>query len=142
MLAAMLLATLGVESQMGRNTVASLPDLVLPQISILPQPPADLAAQAGNIILARPLFTPTRRPVPQDPADVAPLAEADRITGIVQNKDDILAVMQPKDGGKPVALHIGDQFQGQNIIAIDAAGLSLADGRKIRPQFTSGAATP
>jgi hypothetical protein len=49
--------------------------------------------------------------------------------------EQALAVMQPKDGGKPVTLHVGDRFQGKLITAIDGAGITLAGGTRVRPEF-------
>jgi hypothetical protein len=118
----------------------TLPTLVLP----VPAPPAaaaaDLAASASYIVSAQPLFAASRRPLPVAPGPNQ--APADRISGIIMGSAGAIALMQPKDGSKPVGLHVGDKFDGAPIIAIDASGLMLVGGRRIAPQFAAAAAAP
>ena len=115
---------------------SALPPLVLPVIGVSDQSPAAEAQAALATIAARPLFTPSRRPLPAPTTHAAPIADADRITGIVAGRQGSFALMQPKDGGKPILLHPGDGFGGARIRAITPAQIIMDDGRVLRPQFT------
>lgn len=118
---------------------AALPPLTLSSPASAAQPAADLAAAAQASALARPLFALTRRPAAAaDPTAAAP--SFDRISGIIITTHAATAMMQPKDGGKSVLLHVGDRFQGRLISAIDAGGITLADGGRLRPGFGAAAA--
>lgn len=125
--------------------VRPLPPLSLPAAALQARSPSDLAASASEIVLARPLFAITRRPVAA-PADRSlDRAGADRISGIILEPDgegaeNAVAVMQPKDGSKPVTLRVGDRFRGETITAIDAGGVTLAGGVRVAPQFGPAAA--
>jgi len=120
--------------------VRALPPLPLPAAVASSATPASLAASAGDVALARPLFAVNRRPVAVAVENPPLVASSDRISGIIQSRDaagapHAIAVMQPKDGAKPVTLHVGDRFHGALITAIDDSGVTLAGGARIAPQF-------
>lgn len=111
-----------------------LQPLGLPAPARQTQAPSDLAASARDIVVARPLFAISRRPVPVAAVAAGPAA-SDRISGIISGVAGLVAIMQPKDGSKPVTLQVGDRFQGKFITAIGPSGVTLTGGTVVRPAF-------
>ena len=144
-LAAVLLLLIGIELLAPLPVTKPLSPFPMPAAVLEAQSPADLAASAADTVLARPLFAVTRRPVASPSTGRTDLAGADRISGVIlepgaDGDQTAIAVMQPKDGGKPVTLRVGDRFRGARITVIDAAGITLAGGIRINPQFGPTAA--
>jgi hypothetical protein len=75
-------------------------------------------------ILARPLFTASRQP-PPGAAMTAAASAADpslpRLAGIIIDGTVRLAIFQPANSGKPIAVAEGGQIAGRKIVAIAAA---------------------
>lgn len=97
-------------------------------------PAPALAAQ----ILARPLFAAGRRPYQPAAAETgdAPVIDLPRLAGIVTIVDTKFAIFQPRDGGKPIVIGVGDTVDGRKIqaIGIDEIVLSGPDGPEhLRP---------
>lgn len=89
-------------------------------------------------ILARPLFASGRRPYQAEAAspDDAPVTDLPRLAGIVTIMDTKFAIFQPRDGGKPIVIGVGDTLHGRKIqaIGIDEIVLSGPDGSEhLRP---------
>jgi hypothetical protein len=88
--------------------------------------PADL----GKTILQRPLFASGRRP-PSGSTTTAPLAvsggaaELPRLTGIIIDENTKIAIFQPKDAGKPIAVAEGQDIAGRKIASIEPEEIVL-----------------
>ena len=136
----MLLLLIGLETLARRPDALALGAFPIPARVIPGLPATELIAGARDSVLARPVFAVTRRPVATAAVASIALPSSDRISGIIVASDGLggqqgVAVMQPKDGGKPITLHVGDRFKGRLITGIDAAGITLAGGVVVRPQF-------
>jgi len=87
---------------------------------------ADRSAQAPELesqILARPLFAADRRPpsVPSSGEGEAVQTSSDlpRLAGIATGIGMSIAIFQPKDAGKPIAVAQGGEIAGRKVQAID-----------------------
>jgi hypothetical protein len=87
---------------------------------------ADRSAQAPtleNQILARPLFAADRRPpnVPSSGGGEAVQTPNDlpRLAGIATGVDLSIAIFQPRDAGKPIAVAEGGEIAGRKVQTID-----------------------
>jgi hypothetical protein len=89
-------------------------------------------------ILARPLFSATRRPPPRDEGPTADSALADtRLTGIVTEPGHRFAIFAPT-GAKPLLVTEGDTVSGWRVESITPREVSLSgpDGTKsLQPKF-------
>jgi hypothetical protein len=88
-----------------------------------------------DVVLARPLFAPDRKPV-------GSLVTADaglpRLTGIIATSDEAIAIFQPAGGGKSMVARHGETVGGWQIttISADGVGLTKSNNRvEIRPRF-------
>jgi len=95
-------------------------------------------------VLARPLFSPTRRPPPPEAAGADPAAAAPpRLAGVIIGPDGRRAIFDPA-GGKPTVAAEGARIGGFTVTAIEADRVTVAgEGgtRVLRPVF-AGAAHP
>jgi hypothetical protein len=105
-----------------------------PPASAAPVPPASPVAAPRpdrdlGPILARPLFSQSRRPVPVAPRTAAAEAGArlPRLSGIVVTSEGQLALFAPEGAGRPLALHEGDSLGPLVIRSIGSDGV-VADG--------------
>ena len=110
--------------------------------------------QLTATILARPLFSPTRRPAEIDPTDHSetPLSDM-RLTGILITPDQHLAIFAPA-GGKPLVRSEGEMIGDWRIESIATQSVSLtgptgattlepkADPNLVRVQAAQPAAAP
>jgi hypothetical protein len=97
---------------------------------------APTVAEAGDdqvaLILARPLFNPTRRP-----AGLAAIAEAGvglpRLAGIVIDEAGRSAIFAAADSAKPLVLREGGRLGGWSVRTIEAAAVTLdgPDGTRV-----------
>lgn len=101
---------------------------------------------SAEILLARPLFQPDRRPEASSTVgsiDVPGLAEL-RLAGIVDALHLKRAVFQPVGTGKAIIVSEGDRLGDWTVTAIDATAVTIAHGsdiRRLRPRFAvAGAA--
>ena len=97
-------------------------------------PPEALTAEA----LARPLFSPTRRPPSSDGPASAELADK-RLAGIVISPQQRLAIFAVK-GAKPLMLKEGAAIDGWQIETITSVDVSLrgpSGTRTLRPRMES-----
>lgn len=119
-------------NQAGKATAFVTPHRPLPVLASPPQQKERLQ-KLVSVILARPLFTPTRRPPLRSgkkaEADVA-LADA-RLTGIVTHKDLRLAIFAIK-GKRPLALGVGDRVSGWQIERITPNSVALRGPAGVR----------
>ena len=89
-------------------------------------------------ILARPLFTPSRRP----PAEAAQVTGALRLTGTIVGPDGPRAIFEPQGGGRAVVVREGERVGGALVRAIAPGKVFVADAsglRLLQPSFTSSA---
>ena len=94
--------------------------------------PAQLAA-----LLARPPFSPDRKP---EPVQGALDPRLPHLTGIMMSSADRRAIFAGRDGGRGTVVGQGDQLGGYRVEAISATGVTLvgADGRHdLRPTFST-----
>lgn len=92
------------------------------------KPTTRTEAERVATILARPLFTPSRRP-PAGPASAGGL----RLSGVVVGPDSRLAIFEPPKGGKPVIVQVGQQVSGAVVRAIGPTSVLLTgpDGPRV-----------
>ena len=104
---------------------------------------AEADADQVALILARPLFNPSRRPV-----GVAAVADAGvqlpRLAGIVIDQAGRSAIFAAADRPKPVVLREGGRLGGWAVRAIDASAVTLdgPDGTRILHLDFAKQATP
>ncbi|MCW5730873.1 MAG: hypothetical protein KIT20_08960 [Alphaproteobacteria bacterium] len=95
--------------------------------------------------LARPLFNPSRRPVPES-ADasglapvrvaLAPAASAERsfaayrLQGVVITRDQRKILLGPAGGGRPLVLQEGDEHDGWTVEKIEQEQITLRAGER------------
>ncbi len=141
--AALLLLVIGAE------LVPASPEPLVPGLIHAARPHAPRAAAAPDrseqwaaTVLARPLFSPQRRPPP--PAGVVAQAATalPRLTGILVGPDGARAIFAP-DGGKPIVLGPGGRLDGGVIRAIGVGGVVLARAggeQVLHPRFDAAVA--
>lgn len=104
-------------------------------------PTASTQATAPEVtanILARPLFTPGRRPdrAAESANPEKTVTDLPRLTGIVTVMGKKLAIFQPWGGGKPIIGAVGTDIEGRKIqaISVDEIVIVGPDGaERIRP---------
>jgi len=105
----------------------------VPPSAVAPPPPplglpvaADADVQAlVPVILARPLFSPDRRPK-AGPAAVGVTDDMPRLAGMLIDRSDRHAIFQPTGDAKPVIVAVGDQVGGYKVQEITAEAVTLA----------------
>ena len=120
---AVLLAEILLPSSNGITDVAAPRRPPIPQVATPGKPPPidDLLAT----VLARPLFSPTRRPeAGPGNAQATDLADK-RLAGIVIDPERRLAIFAV-NGGKPLTLTVGETVDGWRIEQISATEVSLS----------------
>ena len=99
--------------------------------------PADPAPQQVAVLLARPPFSPSRRPDAVDGADDPRLPH---LTGILVTSQERKAIFSGRDGGRGAVVGQGDQVGAYRVQDISAADVTLAgvDGpHVVRPTFST-----
>jgi hypothetical protein len=144
--AAALLGILTLELDQGgadRSALLSTPRAGA-QAEPAPAPPANRTGEWVATILARPLFSPDRRPPPGDvqsstaTPDILP-----RLTGILVSPAGKTAIFADPTGGKPIVLREGDRIGAFTVQAIEAGQVTLTgpEGTQVmRPAFEAGSA--
>lgn len=100
--------------------------------------PAGIQQQALAAILARPLFSPSRRPAAIATASAAPPAVLPRLAGTIVHGGDRSVIFTLGNGGKAVVAHEGSEVGGYTVRAIQAGRVTMAgpDGEHVlRPTF-------
>jgi hypothetical protein len=90
------------------------------------------------IILARPLFSPSRRPAPASSDTSARSAELPRLTGILVSQSGRQAIFAGRDGGRPIVTREGDRVADQLVQSIrpgEVTVLGPAGPRVLHPVF-------
>ncbi len=141
--AALLLVLIGVE------LVPAAPTPLVRRLTRAAHPAAarvaapDESARWAETVLARPLFSPQRRP----PAPAAAAAQAattlPRLSGILVGPGGARAIFAPDGGGKPIVLSPGARLDGGVIRAIGVGGVVLARAggeQVLRPRFDAATA--
>ena len=83
-------------------------------------------ADATERVLARPLFSPNRRPAEKDAAPVASLPKLlPRLTGVVVSPVGRFALFAGAEGGRPLVMSEGDHVGGIVIEAIEAGEVTV-----------------
>ncbi len=98
-------------------------------------PPRQAALWASRV-LARPLFSISRRPArenPKHPGEAAP-GQA-RLSGIMVGRFGRRAIFAPEGGGKPLVLAEGASVNESTIARIMPNAVILASGAELRPSF-------
>jgi hypothetical protein len=121
------------------SRVDQMPDVV--ELSV--PPTARPAGQAANsldqhirTVLARPLFSPDRKPSGNL---VAAGIELPRLSGIVASADAAVAIFQPAGGGRSVVVRHGESVAGWEVTAVALDAVDLRKGGErivLRPRFT------
>jgi len=94
--------------------------------------------------LARPLFSPGRRPAPQAVA-VAAFADPPRLSGILVTPSGRSAIFAPSDGGKPLVATEGSTLGTYVVRSIEPEQVTLMGpkgSRVLHPAFENPAASP
>lgn len=97
--------------------------------------PDDQTAQRVAIILARPLFSPDRRPI-EAAGDADPTIA--RLTGVMITEDGNCAIFAGPSNGHPVVVGQGGRVGRYTVAAIDEHGVTIVgpDGRRVlHPSF-------
>jgi hypothetical protein len=120
--------TLAILWQVTGDPVGSV--AIAPAIS--PGKPVDITDRSASWVaeaMARPLFSPTRRPPPRPTASTQTAATANggaRLTGIVISPAGRQAIFAPVDGGKSIVLSEGGHLGDETIEAIRPDAITLA----------------
>lgn len=99
---------------------------------------AGVQREALAAILARPLFSPGRRPAAAATAAAAPTAALPRLTGTIVHGSDRSVIFMPAGGGRAVVAHEGMKVGGYKVQAIQAGSVTMSgpDGvHVLRPAF-------
>jgi len=138
--AAALAGVLAIELQplfvSGQEAVSAPTPLRIPSRPAAAAPGVQREALAA--ILARPLFSPGRRPAAGPTAAAAPPAALPRLTGTILHGSDRSVIFAPAGGGKPVVAHEGTEVGGYKVQAIQAGSVTVSgpDGvHVLRPAF-------
>jgi hypothetical protein len=113
----------------GRMTHSAPPAAIPPSVDNSPALSSDVAAdphQLTSVILARPLFSPTRQPPQTTGTEVSSNFELGgaRLTGIVIAPGERIAIFDIK-GSKPMVLNEGETVSGWRVDSIAPSEVSL-----------------
>jgi len=115
------------------------PDSVMPSRPATPPVANDDLQALTDGILARPLFSSTRRPAADAPSGPAPSpASLPRLTGIMVHGVARSAIFAATGGGRPVVVQAGGQVGGYTVQSIDAGQVTLGGpggSQVLRPTF-------
>ncbi len=106
--------------------------------------PAENAAPWVATILARPLFSPTRRSPAAEAGSVKAVAEMPRLAGVLVSEAGSEAIFA-RPGQKPTVVRAGDRIGPYLVTSISAGEVSLAGPTgpvTIHPAFASAAEQP
>jgi hypothetical protein len=115
-----------------------------------PKPVVHHAAAAAStkawadIILARPLFEPDRRPR-HSPSFAVAEQDMPRLAGIIESSEETLAIFQPNRDAKSVIARVGEAVGGWQITTITTDEVNLRQANKtisLRPEFDSAQRIP
>jgi len=155
--ATVLLGVLALELGLGSadEAASSAAPRLAPAAAAAPtqRPATDRTAEWVATILARPLFSPGRRPPPEGaaPPSVAPTETTDdalpRLTGVLVSPGGRIAIFADPAGGRPIVLQEGGRIGAFAVQAIEAGQVTLAGPAGVsvlRPTFDAGgdAASP
>ncbi len=104
----------------------------------------DRSEQWAATVLARPLFSPQRRPATSAAAAAQPAAKLPRLAGILVGPGGARAIFAPEGGGKPIVLGPGASLNGGVIRGIGLGGVVLARAggeQVLHPSFDAASAT-
>lgn len=135
-LAALLVAAIGVETGFGTRLGASIPAGVskpaVPFQARLLSAPAPLEPEQTFVeMVARPLFTPTRRPAP--PAEAPSQATFKRgqyvLQGVIIAAGTKIAMLRDKTTGKVHRVEEGHELEGMKVAQVKPESVTLAVGK-------------
>lgn len=144
-LAAILLLIIGWETGFGAAVRKEAPKMILPaaqplEVTLMPEfRPIDLATMKATA--ERPLFTPTREPVPpaEETAQDTPVQRMDYIlTGVAIVGDARLAFLKAVKDGKPLTARVDDAINGIKITEVAEDRIKLANGEEILLKVVTG----
>jgi hypothetical protein len=103
------------------------PSAAAPPVPVndLPAATVEDVATLVPVILARPLFSPDRRPKAGPAASGAATDDMPRLAGILIDRAERHAIFQPSGDGKPVTVAEGDQVGGWQVQQITADAVTL-----------------
>ena len=134
--AALLVLVIGIETGFGTRLTPAIPAGISKKAPphdarILPQVAAVDAQQAYPEMVARPLFTPTRRPAPA--AEVQPQAQFKRdqyiLQGVIIAGDTRIAMLREKATGKVYRVQKGHELNGVTLAEVNPESVTLALGK-------------
>ena len=120
------------------GTIAAAPRPVNPAATSA-TPSNAARAQWVAEILARPLFSPSRRPAP-GAAVSSNEASLPRLAGVIGTPDGAVAIFQPEGDAKPVLAHGGDHVGAWQVTRIGSSAVYLergADRITLNPRFST-----
>ena len=109
-----------------------------------PRAPAEDTAPWVATILARPLFSPTRRPAAPSAEAAKPVAEMPRLAGVLVSEAGSEAIFA-RAGQKPTVARTGDRIGPYVVTSISAGEVTLsgpAGTMTLHPAFASAAEQP
>lgn len=102
------------------------------------QTPVATGAELAMRILARPLFSPNRRPLPSSAVVAVPRLPLPRIAGVLVSPGERHAIFAPPGSGKPVVVIEGERIGDAVVQRIEAGRVTVLtpDGERVlRPTF-------
>lgn len=106
--------------------------------------PAENTGAWVATILARPLFSPTRRPAAPSAEPAKPIAEMPRLAGVLVSEAGSEAIFA-RPGQKPTVVRTGDRIGSYSVASISAGEVVLsgpAGAMTLHPAFASAAEQP
>lgn len=95
-------------------------------------PPLEAFAE----LMARPLFSSTRRPIEADGEPAAVVAGPQgldaTLTGVIIAEESKVALIMPRNGNKPVRLIEGQRYQGWTLSEVDSEGVIFRQGTQAK----------
>ena len=137
--AAVLAGAVAVELVTGSTLPAAMPDAAAAAPDTAPAKAADPVPQQVAVLLARPPFSPDRKPDAVQGADDPRLPH---LTGILVTSQERKAIFAGRDGGRGAVLGQGDQVGAYRVADISATDVTLvgADGpHVVQPTFSTAA---
>jgi general secretion pathway protein N len=130
---------------MARQSTPDRPSIPTAPISARQWPnPIEAANQIDGILrdtLARPIFSPDRRPVASNARVTSGLP---RLTGIVVTGPQKTAIFASPPGGRPITAEEGGHVGAYEVVEITTAGVTISgpDGTKVITPIFDPAASP